>query len=180
MYCKAGTEGGVQKLWEDLDASFLDSQEQKEAAQKLTYFKQGSLTAEEFFQQFENLRLRAGYEGEQYNSHLINLLEKGFNWEATKIISVQPEPPETYEDWKTRAIKVDNLLKQHNRSNPTRPPPPHTPYRYPAVTGYTRQSTTASSSSSLPTTKATTFGGHGQPMDIDRSKGKPGCYRCGE
>jgi hypothetical protein len=176
QYCKPDAEGGgYTQLWENLDTAFLDSQEAKEAQRKLDTLKQGSLSAEEFFQQFENLRLRAGYEGKQHDSYLVNLLEKNFNRDTARTITVQPSPPETYEAWKKVAIRVDNLQKQYDHINPKRF---QFQNRYPAASGSTRQSTGASSSSNTPA-KAVTFGGQGQPMDIDRTKGKTGCYRCG-
>ena len=134
--------------------------------------RQGSSSAEEFFQNFENLCFLAGYT-KDHDNHLINLLEKNFDQYTVKAITVQPDPPNTYEEWKKVATRVHNLKKRFDANHKDEGPKPQWKPRGGNYKNY------GLTSSSVATPKAVTFGGSGQPMDIDRMKGNRACYRCG-
>lgn len=156
----------------DLTKTFGDPNKQKTAQDQLESLTQGSTTAPEFFQKFDQYQKKAGYM-RGYDTMLISLLEKNLNQMIVdRIYAISPLPT-TYKAWKTKATELDALrirhLEQKNRRTvlptPKRSEPtPTTPREY------KRDST------------GKTFTGQGQPMDTDRAKAKAAgaCYRCGK
>jgi hypothetical protein len=165
-------EPDFEDLLNDLDEAFKNNHEQKEAQQALETLKQGSLSAEEFFQSFENLRFLAGYQHD-HDGYLINLLERNFDRYTVKNISIQADPPTKYQDWKRVATRVHNLKRRFDGIPSTEAPKPQWKPKGGNFRNY------GSTSSAVATPKAVTFGGSGQPMEVDQAKGKKSCYRCG-
>jgi hypothetical protein len=91
-----------------LKSAFDDANAKREAQRQLELLKQGSMTAKEFFVQFDQLAHTAGWASGS-DDHLILLLERALNtrlvdriWESTDTIKA-----ETYVAWKKKAIEQD-------------------------------------------------------------------------
>jgi len=183
-----------------MDAAFLDPNTAKNAQWKLHECRQGNKTAAEFFTEFDLLRRAAGYDDTtHHNAYLIQLLEQALNRSIVKTIIGTGDIPDTYEKWRARTLTIDagqqrirelnaqsnrgassshertstgtTSSKTHARSKKNRKgkqrmfiPTPHNP---PSGSGGGHQSG-----------KGQTYGGSGQPMEIDRQKSKVTCYFC--
>ena len=91
-----------------LGKSFEDSSKKETAIQKLRQLKQGSKSADVFFQQFEILKTKAGLKNEVHDTVLIDLLQYSLNTEVLRqLIHIYPVST-TYEDWKGYTIQIDN------------------------------------------------------------------------
>ena len=75
--------------WKDFEERLKDSfgnpNQQKEAQKKLHELKQGTMTAEEFFQMFDQYRQAAGYQS-NHDAYLIDLLECNLRYETVAMI----------------------------------------------------------------------------------------------
>ncbi|KDQ49053.1 hypothetical protein JAAARDRAFT_92951, partial [Jaapia argillacea MUCL 33604] len=168
-----------QKSWVDvvtiLKERFEDSNLQRQAELELEHLVQGKDSAEEFFQKFEILRNRAKYD--KKNTHLLLLLEQNVNAGIIdKIYRVTPLPAD-YDAWK-KAILVHDALWKRRLENK----------RLQGQTSSWKKSTDAPMTSmtkqQAPTAGQTrgdrkdatgkTYGGMGQPMDLNRA-----CLKCG-
>ena len=76
--------------------------------QRLRQLKQGSKSADVFFQQFEILKTEAGLKNKVYDTVLIDLLQYSLNTEVLKQLIHIYSVPTTYEDWKGYTIQIDN------------------------------------------------------------------------
>jgi hypothetical protein len=145
----------------DLDNAFTNTQEVKEAQHRLKNLWQGSKTAEEFFQLFDSYKNLAGYIDE-HDSYLMRLCEQHFDRDIGATITIQPNPPTTYDEWKRLAIIVDNQKRSFHSTS----------------THSSKQKSRWNTGTSITrTSSAITFGGSGQPMEIDRTKGTATCFR---
>ncbi|KAG2082728.1 uncharacterized protein F5147DRAFT_590284 [Suillus discolor] len=142
-----------------LKASFDDANAKREAQRQLELLKQGSLTAEEFFVQFDQLARTAGWSAGS-DDHLNLLLERALNshlvdriWESSDTIKAG-----TFTAWKAKAIEQDQLY-----SNSTQTP----------------RSTSSPQQSSSTTPTTGTFSGQGLPMDVDACRRQGLCFKCG-
>ncbi|KDQ54332.1 hypothetical protein JAAARDRAFT_83859, partial [Jaapia argillacea MUCL 33604] len=153
-----------QKSWVDvvtiLKERFEDSNLQRQAELELEHLVQGKDSAEEFFQKFEILRNRAKYD--KKNTHLLLLLEQNVNAGIIdKIYGVMPLPAD-YDAWK-KAILVHDALWKRRLEN--KHAPSATKQQAPTagqIRGDKKDAT------------GKTYGGMGQPMDLNRA-----CLKCG-
>ncbi|KAG1836447.1 hypothetical protein DFJ58DRAFT_171486 [Suillus subalutaceus] len=161
-----------------LKASFDDANAKREAQRQLELLKQGSLTAEEFFVQFDQLARTAGWSAGS-DDHLNLLLERALNsrlvdriWESSDTIKAG-----TFAAWKAKAIEQDQLYRQREarRQRPHLPVPP--PPR--ANSTQTPRSTSSPQQSSSATPTMGTFSGQGLPMDVDACRRQGLCFKCG-
>ena len=87
-----------QDFMNQLGKSFEDPSKKETAIQKLRQLKQGSKSADVFFQQFEILKTKAGLKDKVYDTVLIDLLQYLLNTEVLRqLIHIYPVPT-TYED----------------------------------------------------------------------------------
>jgi hypothetical protein len=157
-----------------IKSAFDDANARREAQRHLELLKQGSMTAEEFFVQFDQLARTAGWAAGS-DDHLNLLLERALNsrlvdriWESTDTIKAA-----TYAAWKAKAIEQDQLYRQREarRQRTHAPPPPPPPRTTPAQP--------RSSVSQQPSTSETgTFSGQGLPMDVDACRRRGLCFKC--
>lgn len=156
--------------------AFANKNRCQDALLRLQNLKQEDRPAEEFFTEFEQLK-RTAEISTLDNGYLLSLLERNLRRSIVWKIMSQPEMKETYKAWKKTAIHLDSLErcmkavdkandfkpksnKPNNRGNPP-PPIPSVPPQQQASTSppVTRQDGTG-----------TTFGGRGQPMQLDCAK----------
>jgi hypothetical protein len=171
-----------------LKASFEDKEKAKNARTALHQLKQGTRTADEFFLEFELLRRAAGITDD---GELIAFLEGGAvdRKILIQIYSSNVDLPSSYEDWKTKIIKIDGLHRRMKMwdtpgARPAYRPLP-TPPRQAQWNPPRQQAPTqpAAASSSAPTWRpgtGRTYGGLGKPMDLDQAQRLGVCYKCGQ
>lgn len=160
-----------------LKDSFHDANEAQTAQRNLSSLRQGSTSAEEYFQNFDILRRIAGY-SKDHDQYLIELLERQLSESIVTKIYGSETLPTTYDGWKRKAIRFDNLerrLKEVRRQQTPQNPP---------VARKPEQSTTPRTTpNTAPTYKrdstGTVFTGTGQPMNLDEARQKGVCYKCG-
>ena len=83
---------------DQLGKSFEDPSKKETAIQRLRQLKQGSKSADVFFQQFEILKTEAGLKNEVHDAVLIDLLQYSLNAEVLRqLMRIYPVPT-TYMD----------------------------------------------------------------------------------
>ena len=164
---------------QDLQARFVDSNTARKAQIAIEKLRQGTDTAEDFFQKFETLLTQAGYKKE--DAYVVRLLEINVNERIIdQIYSSQFGLPNDYAEWKAAITKIDQLWKRreesrrlagHAKSGTAQPTPqaqPAKPAPKPWVPKDRHDAT------------GTTFGGAGKPMDLDEAQRKGACFNCHE
>lgn len=172
--------------WKDfleaLDKTFKDANFRLNAQTRLEALKQGSHTADEYFVEFEQLMVQAGFKtGGDHEQYLISRIEQGLNYRLVERVYDSDSLPASYEDYKDKVINIDNMqrrLQSRLKSGPLVVKPNTT-----ASTNMGRFTRTEGHSTGVPVRRdgtGVTFGGHGQPMEVDRVKKEKLCYGCGQ
>ena len=81
-----------------LGKSFEDSSKKETVIQRLRQLKQGSKSADVFFQQFEILKTKAGFKNKVHNTVLIDLLQYSLNTKVLRQLIHIYSVLTTYED----------------------------------------------------------------------------------
>ncbi|KAL5482965.1 hypothetical protein ACEPAI_9560 [Sanghuangporus weigelae] len=106
----------ITKSWVDflrnLDLSFADPSRHHKAFQKIEELHQGDDDADKFFNEFDIYRTHAGLTLEAHDSWLISRLRKAMNPRVVEGVMRMELEPTKYEDWRARAIKVDQMEQQ--------------------------------------------------------------------
>lgn len=175
----------------ELKSRFVDANAEKLAQMKLENLQQGKDTAEDFFQQFEGLIKKAGYDKKQ--TYLITLLERNVHASIIDTIYRGTALPADYDAWKDSIIKIDNLWRrrQYNRQQRPTPAVQHpkpaaptqqqnfVPRQNAPAQYYAPPAQTAPAPTQAPAYQprrdgtGVTYAGGGQPMDLDRK-----CFKC--
>ncbi|EKM49241.1 uncharacterized protein PHACADRAFT_201863 [Phanerochaete carnosa HHB-10118-sp] len=144
-------------LWEDLDKHFLIN-EQAEAYNRLQAMQMGMLSAQEYFSKFKLCAFQANiHDFEAHFQELKLLLEKALRADIIQLLyNSLEELPTTYVLYKLRVARID--LNQQQYPAPAANAPVQT-----------RRDGTG-----------VTFGGRGQPMELDQARRLGLCFRCGE
>ncbi|SJL18801.1 uncharacterized protein ARMOST_22402 [Armillaria ostoyae] len=142
----------------------------------------GTMTATEYLQELEKLAKKAKLRHDTDDrGHMVTALRQGVPASYTNMIAnIGTNIPVGYEQWGQRLIVMNEerqrkaVLDLVGRMYQPRPPPPQQNAGAPKG---------ASGATTSPTPKktvtGTTFGGRGQPMDIDAIK-SGNCFHCGE
>jgi hypothetical protein len=93
------------------DTAFQDTNKKTNAENQLMLLKQGSKTAEEFFQEFDQLKFTAGYTDRYHEDVLIKLLHDAIRNTTTDHIYTQHPLPANYQGWKTQILAIDGLQR---------------------------------------------------------------------
>ncbi len=88
----------------ELKAAFYSTTEETDAENELRTFKQDTMPAEEFITEFELLCGRAHITDDK---HKIDLLKGALNQRLLGKIVYSEDPPKSYADWKSKAIRFD-------------------------------------------------------------------------
>ena len=144
------------------------------AENQLMLLCQGSKTAEEFFQEFDQLAFAAGYTDTHHDDILIRQLHKAIHDKVINLIYSQPTLLANYRAWKTQILAIDGLQRhwakqkksqaQFFSNHPNITHKPETPMAVPQ----TRTGT------------GVTYGRQGMKMDINKAKMEGRCFKCGE
>ena len=171
--------GTFKEFWKSVSDRFSDPNLKEKAHRELMALTQGRKTAVEFFHKFDELRIKAGYS--KMDDFCIRHLKTSLHQEISRGIITMEKVPVTYDEWKKRAIALDDSIRgyeDHRHQNRAqlfstrRPPPPPPPQRSkpPAPTSTDRKDATG-----------TTFGGLGQPMEgisHAEARRRQVCFRC--
>ncbi|SJL15506.1 uncharacterized protein ARMOST_19006 [Armillaria ostoyae] len=141
----------------------------------------GTMTATEYLQELETLAKKAKLRHDTDDrGHMVTALRQGVPASYTNMIAnIGTNIPVGYEQWGKRIIVMneERLRKQAldlvGRMLQPRPPPQQNAGTPKGASGATTSPTPKK------TTTGTTYGGRGQPMDIDAVK-SGNCFRCGE
>ena len=111
---------------------------------------------------------------------MINLLRKALRKElVVEIVKMTGvEKATTYEQWKTKAIEIDNAVRPIHETSQSQRQPFRLPFPLP------RANQTPRTTPAPQQTQGRTFPGMGEPMDwsVNRRKARQtgACYRCGQ
>ncbi|EGO04193.1 hypothetical protein SERLA73DRAFT_148812 [Serpula lacrymans var. lacrymans S7.3] len=167
---------------------FADTHEEERARYEIIYKKQGTLTAQEFFVKFEELRRRAGYDTRRNEQFLITLIRNNINGPLIKQIIYSGNVPTTYIEWKTRIVTNDQLWRDQienermlrgstNGSSGTGNRGPNGRYQEKGASERKTETVEAKRDGT-----GTLYTGAGKEMELDkqkfRSEGR--CFKCGE
>jgi hypothetical protein len=185
--------GSFREFLQNLDKTFKDQNEAQKARDKLNVYRQGSLTADEFFVKFESLMAKAGITEEDNQIYLIGRLEQNVNWDIIDKISNSENQPQTYDNWKNRIILLDGLQRRRNeqkkywqgggqnqgRVNAGSGPRPRPSDKRPSYGNNERRSAPDRAHAQGESSEATKTAY--EPMDIDRQKARREglCFKCG-
>lgn len=135
-----------------------------------------SMTAAEFFSQFDIARRRAGHGGTTSDPYLIELLEQNLNKRLVDKI-MEHDCPDNYLAWKNNAQKLDVLWHRRQAVKAEQGKGTvHTQQRSQQSTQQTAAQTPAVRKNST----GVTFRGTGQAMDIDKARTLGLCFKCGQ
>ncbi len=161
-----------QRFWKDANAEIKFTQWEK---LRQSSFPDGNL----FFQQFESLTFEAGILG--INQMMMAQVKNACRSSSKDIIYASDgDVPTNYQEWKGCILRIDHNWRTRKAETGGGP----------KVADWKQQSKTNTSSkgsqsqhSGVPEKKTgtgTTYGEQDAPMDIDRTRVKVKCYRCGE
>lgn len=200
------------RSWDDFEkavkAQFQSVDVQQDAQDALEDLYQGKMTAELFFQKFEEHRFDSGYN----ETALVRLVRSHLNEGLVRECLRSNPPPKTYIEWRDIAIEKDRLWRafdarkranvRWNNQSATNPGNrfrgnPWPPANQPGPNASQNKGTTGggsgamssggqsgvqSGSKSMGNEGNQTFPGQGIPMEIDRTRGGNTaiqCYNCG-
>ena len=157
------------------DEAFKDKNKKSNAENQIALLKQGSKTAEEFFQEFDQLAFVAGYNDGHHGDILIKLIKDAIHNSIIDSIYNAGTLPTTYADWKVRITNIDNLQCQRAMEKKS-----HAPTVVHKTIVVDRATTTAANVPTQRTGTGTIYGGAGQRMDIDKARQSGLCFKCGK
>ncbi|KAI0800170.1 hypothetical protein C8Q74DRAFT_1444135 [Fomes fomentarius] len=177
----------VKDFWDELDKYFVDPNLAKTAQARLEKCYMGNREANDFFQDFEELVLQAGFK--TTDAHVLDILQRNARTSIIQTIYASGNEPTNYDAWKLRIKNIDTLWHKgqiimrgthtanphpssrnststHNNSHPTPCPPAPAPQ----VTA-----TTPAPAVTRRDGTGVMYGGRGEPMDLDHA-----CVKCGK
>lgn len=135
-YRTAPVFGTWSEFVEKATKRFGNHNAQADADRKLQSLWQGSKSAQEFFQEFDELSTLAGYIGDQFDALRINLIKQHANDSLVVEILKMENVPTEYSKWKEIIIRIDDQVRAHRQERrektltkpafrlPFRPQPP--------------------------------------------------------
>jgi hypothetical protein len=152
-------------------AAFGDKNKKSNAENQIMLLKQGSKTAEEYFQEFGQLAYVAGYNDTHHDDILIKLARDAVHTHIIDSIYQSDTLPTDFAAWQTKIINIDNLARQRKEQKKM-----HAPQTFHRPTTIVKKPDTPH----VKTGTGITFGGSGQRMDVDKAKAEGRCFKCGE
>ena len=156
------------------EEAFQDTNKKTNAENQLTLLRQSSKTAEEFFQEFNQLAFAAGYTDTHHDDVLVQLLHEAIHSKTIDLIYSQTTLPANYRAWKTQILSINGL--QRRRAEQKRSQAQFTPHR----PNITRKPETPATVPIIKTGTGVTYGGQGMKMDLDKARAEGRCFSCGE
>ncbi len=149
-----------ERFWKDADEQIKQAQWEK---LRQVNFQDG----DKFFQEFEELTHYAGVLGNE-QVMLTQIKKAARETSKNTIYSADGEVPTTYQGWKAHLLHMDYNwhLKQAEGTGCI----------IPKATTPQKGGQTSTGTPTAKMVTGTTYGGHGQPMDIDAAKAVAKCY----
>jgi Retrotransposon gag protein/Zinc knuckle len=152
-------------------AIFGDQNKKPNAENQLAQLRQGAKTAEEYFQEFDQLVRTAGYQ-QNHDDVLIKYLHEQVRVGIIDKIYSVGQLPITYQEWRLAIINIDGLERRRAEQKKAwsiqHPQRSAQPGSFPKATTEKRTGT------------GVTYTGQGQKMDVDQARAKGLCFRCGK
>ena len=150
---------------------FGDQNKRPNTENQLALLQQGTKTAEEYFQEFDQLVWTAGYQ-QNHDDVLIKYLHKQVKWSIINKIYLSGHLPSTYQEWQSAIVNVDGLdrwrAEQKKVLSAQHPWKAASPGSFPKATTEKQTGT------------GVTYTGQGQKMDMDQARAKGLCFHCGK
>jgi len=185
-YLEAHLEPDTIETWDvvkkALKEKFVDQNEDVKARNKINNFRQGNLPIQKFFTSFEALAWKANIPA----ATKIALLEQNLNEDIVKQLGTSENRPDAddYDDHKKRYITIGKMHDKFKTFNQIKSPPKNQfrPRFFHQMTNVqpTTPKAYAPPANDRKTSSGTTFGGRGQPMDIDAARKANLCFNCGK
>jgi hypothetical protein len=167
------TWGSFGDFQRECNAAFQDTNKKTNAENQLMLLKQGSKTAEEFFQELDQLKFTAGYTDRHHEDVLVKLLHDAIKNTTIDHIYTQSPLPASYQTWKTQILAIDGLQRRRAEQKKSQA---HFTINKPAQHFVKRPDAPVTQTK---TGTGTVYGGQGQKMDLDKAKAEGLCFRCG-
>jgi hypothetical protein len=163
--------GTADEFYEKCEETFGDQNKKSNAEHQLSILRQGNKTAEEYFQEFDQLVRTAKYHVGHDDVLIKYLLEQVKSSVIDKLYAVG-KLPRYYQDWKEAILNIDGLERQrdeqkkfistqHFNPTPRANPPPRAP-------------------TERRTTPAPQMTDQAPKVELDVAKAKGLCFRCGK
>ena len=168
-------------LWRDLDKNFVDFAMEANALRKLQDLRQGEREAAEFIQEFEATRGMTALDVE--DPMTLEFFKNAINPRYRTQIALLPVTvrPANFESWKEVVKDVDNSWRLEQSAINANRARAHTSRAHAAPRAHhapaAQHHTTGNAARADGT--GVTYGGRGQPMDVDRARVANTCFRCG-
>jgi Retrotransposon gag protein/Zinc knuckle len=163
--------GTADEFYEKCEEAFGDQNKKANAEHQLALLRQGSKTAEEYLQEFDQLARTAGYQ-RNHDDVLIKYLNEQVKSSIIDKIYALGRLPTCYKEWKEAILNIDGLERrraeqkkfvsaQHSNPTPRTNPPPRTP-------------------TERKTTPAPQTADRAPKVELDVARAKCLCFRCGK
>ena len=166
--------GTFQDFRRRCEEPFQDTNKKTNTENQLTLLRQGSKTAKEFFQEFDQLAFAAGYTDTHHDDVLVRLLHEAIHSNIIDLVYGQSTLPTNYWAWKTQILAIDGL--QRCRADQKKSQARFFPH-HPNITHKPDVPTPVPQ---VKTRTGTTYSGSGMKMDVDKAKVEGRCFKCGK
>lgn len=172
----------AEEFWTELTETFQDNMLPDKAQAKLDIIQQkAGETAEDYFKRFEVLLNQSGYDKD--TSFVLRRAENGMNKSLVAKMYQGDTLPDTWETWKKKAIRLDEMWLRHQERQKAAGWTPHgTDKKQPTTT--VQQNAPKVTTTTVQTDRRNgtgfTYSGQGKPMEIDRTRKPFNCYNCGK
>ena len=161
-----------------MDSIFGDPSKKARAITKLDKMQQGNRSLGEFTTDFEITYLLAGYNTTTHGEQLCQKYRTKLVYKLAERLTLMGVSTTDYNQLRNKAFELDGFFQQWDFERQSSHPNQNKGSR-PQKT-YIPQQVSTSSTPAVKTSSGTTFGGSGQPMDIDKLKAENKCFKCGQ
>ncbi|KIM78551.1 hypothetical protein PILCRDRAFT_90664 [Piloderma croceum F 1598] len=151
------------------ELAFGDQNKKLSAEHQLALLKQGARSAEEYFQEFDQLVRTAGYQ-RGHNDVLIKYIHEQVKSSIIDKIYAGRQLPGDYSDWKMSVINIDGLDRRRAEQRKALSVQYSHPMPKPAL--FPKAVTEKKTGTGI------TYTGQGQKIDLDAAKAKGLCFGC--
>lgn len=182
---KHGHGSTYTESWKDfvtlLKQSFGAVDPSLKAVDKLYELKQGKMSADEYIVAFEEYEGDSGWD----DKALMDQFERGLNSNLAASVYRLEKMPKTLQEWKTWARQFDRQWRLYEEKQKLQRQPKSSDGAYkapnrPVKTTFSSAHGTTQGGSAWSDGTGVTFGGQGQPMDIDKARQRGTCFNCGQ
>jgi Retrotransposon gag protein/Zinc knuckle len=153
------------------EAIFGDQNKKPNAENQLAQMRQSTRTAEEYFQEFDQLVRTAGYQ-RNHDDVLVKYLHEQVKTSIVDKVYSSGQLPTSYQEWRAAIINIDGL--ERRRAEQKKAWSMQHPQKSPSPGSYPKTATEKRTGTGV------TYTGQGQKMDVDQAKAKGLCFRCGK